>query len=77
MSGVSPGPNMSTWKDCMRTVANGGCYASAYGTGGGSFGANWGITFGTNGTIYSSGYILLRITTNAAINMSQITVAGA
>jgi len=74
-SGVDPGPTLTSWLDCYRTVANGGCYASAYG-GSRTFGGNWGITFGNNGSAYSGGYVLLRITTNASINSSQISLTA-
>jgi hypothetical protein len=72
-SGVSPGPALTSWLDCYRTVADGGCYASAYG-GSRAFNGTWGLTFGTDGTAYSSGYVILRITTNATITSSQISL---
>jgi len=72
MSGLAPGPGLTSWKDGYLDYP-GGAYGSTYGNSR-SFGGNWGITFGTNGTSYSSGYVLLRITTNATINVSQITL---
>ncbi len=74
-SGVDPGPSLTSWLDCYRTVANGGCYAGTYGSNQ-NFNGNWGITFGTNGSAYSDGYVLLRITTNANITSSQISLTS-
>jgi len=73
MSGLNPGPGLTSWKDCFRTVANGGCYASAYGSSQ-AFGGNWGLTFGTDGTAYSSGYVLIRVTTNITIAATTLTL---
>ena len=65
-TGKSPGPSLTGWKDAYRTVANGGCYSSTYGDTK-AFGGDWGITFGTDGTAYSSGYAIVRLTTNSSI----------
>ena len=74
-SGINPGPNLSGWKDCFRTVAAGGCYASTYGNSQ-TFGGNWGLTFGTDGSSYSGGYVIIRITTNTTITASQIQLTS-
>jgi hypothetical protein len=75
MSGLNPGPSLTSWKDCFRTVAAGGCYASTYGASQ-AFGGNWGLTFGTDGTSYSNGYVLIRITTNTTITASQLQLTA-
>jgi hypothetical protein len=74
-SGLNPGPNLTGWKDCFRTVANGGCYASAYGSSQ-AFGGNWGLTFGTDGTSYSNGYVIIRITTNTTLTATQLQLTA-
>ena len=74
-SGLNPGPNLTGWKDAFRTVAAGGCYGSTYGSSQ-TFGGNWGITFGTDGTAYSGGYVIVRITTNTTITGTQIQLTA-
>jgi hypothetical protein len=74
-SGANPGPTLTGWKDCYTTVAGGGCYGSTYGASR-TFGGNWGLTFGTDGTAYSNGYVIIRVTTNAAITATQIQLTA-